>query len=117
MEPNEKILAAGGVLGAIAASSCCVLPLVLVSLGATGTWIGGLSVMAPYKPFFVAGTVGLLSYGYYLVYWKPQRACAPGEACARPLPNRLVKLALWAATVLVVVAASFDYLAPLLLGA
>ena len=116
MEPNEKYLAVGGVLGAIAASSCCVLPLVLVSLGATGTWIGGLSVMAPYKPFVVAGTVALLSYGYYLVY-RPQRTCAPDEVCARPLPSRFVKLALWAATVLVVVAASFDYLAPLLLGA
>ena len=76
METNEKYLAAGGVLGAIAASSCCVLPLLLVSLGVTGTWIGSLSLLAPYKPFFVAGTSALLGYGYYLVYWKPQ-PCAP----------------------------------------
>ena len=117
MATKEKYLAAGGVLGAIAASSCCVLPLLLVSLGVTGTWIGSLSVLAPYKPVFVAATAALLGYGYYLVYWKPQHACAPDEACARPLPNRFVKLALWAATVLVVVAASFDYIAPLLLRA
>ena len=117
METKEKYLAAGGVLGAIAASSCCVLPLLLVSLGATGTWIGGLSMLAPYKPFFVAGTVAMLGYAFYLVYWMPQQVCVPGEACARPLPSRFVKAALWAASVLVVVAASFDYIAPLLLHA
>jgi mercuric ion transport protein len=72
---------------------------------------------APYKPYFFAGTVALLGYGYYLVYWKPKQDCAPDEACARPLPNRFVKVVLWGATVLVVVAASSDYIAPLLLGA
>jgi mercuric ion transport protein len=116
MEAQEKLLAAGGVLGAIAASSCCVLPLVLVSLGVTGTWIGSLSVLAPYKPIFIAGTVGLLGYGYYLAYGKPKEACAPGESCARPLPNRFVKIVLWGATVLVAIAALFDCVVPLLLN-
>src|SRR5262249_4456105 len=55
-------------------------------------------------------------YGHYLVYAKP-KVCAPGAACARPLPKRSLKSALWAASILIAVAASFDYLAPLLLGA
>ena len=116
MEAKEKFMAAGGVLGAIAASSCCVLPLVLVSLGVTGTWIGSLSALAPYKPYFITGTIVLLGYGYYLVYARPRQVCAPDEICAQPLPNRFVKLVLWGATVLVVIAASFDYIAPLLLN-
>jgi len=91
-------------------------PLLLVSLGATGTWIGNLSILAPYKPCFIAATVVLLGYGHYLVYAKP-KVCAPGAACARPLPKRSLKSALWAASILIAVAASFDYLAPLLLGA
>ena len=112
---RTRFVAAGGMLSALAASSCCILPLVLFSLGISGAWIANLTALAPYKPYFAAATLGLLGYGYYLVYVRPSRACADGS-CARPLPNRLVKLSLWLATVLVVVALAFDYVAPLLLA-
>src|SRR5260370_18932482 len=114
---RQHLIAAGGILGALAASSCCIAPLILFSLGIGGTWIGNLTALAPYKPLFVAGTAGILGYGLYLVYWKPGQACADGAACARPISNRFVKLALWFATVLVVAAFAFDYVAPLLLWA
>jgi mercuric ion transport protein len=107
----------GGILGAAAASSCCVIPLILFSVGIGGAWIGNLTALAPYKPFFVAATAGLLGYGFYLVYWKPRRACADGAVCARAIPGRLVQFLLWIATVLVIAAFAFDYVAPLLLGA
>ena len=109
-----RLIAAGGILGALAASVCCILPLVLFSLGISGAWISNFTALAPYKPYFAAATLALLGYGYYLVYVKPKQACADGS-CARPLPNRLVKSSLWIATVLVVVALAFDYIAPLLL--
>lgn len=109
-----RLIAAGGILGALAASSCCILPLVLFSLGISGAWISNFTALAAFKPYFAAGTLALLGYGYYLVYVKPKQACADGS-CARPLPNRLVKSSLWIATVLVVVALAFDYIAPLLL--
>ena len=114
---RQRLVAVGGILGAIAASSCCVIPPILFSLGIGGAWIGNLTALAPYKPLFVAGTAGLLGYGFYLVYWKPRRACGDGAACASPIPNRLVQLALWIATVLVIAAFAFDYVAPLLLRA
>lgn len=114
---RQRLIAAGGILGALAASSCCVIPLILFSLGIGGAWIGNLTALAPYKPFFVAGTTGVLGYGFYLVYWKPWRACADDAACARPARSRLVQLALWTATVLVAAAFAFDYVAPLLLSA
>ncbi|MES0006092.1 mercuric transporter MerT family protein [Mesorhizobium sp. M0062] len=114
---RQRLVIAGGILGALAASSCCIVPLVLFSLGVGGAWIGNLTALAPYKPLFVTGTVGVLGYGFYLVYWAPTRACADDAACARPLPNRLVKLALWSATALVTAAFAFDYVAPVLLGA
>ena len=34
-----KMVAAGGIPGAIAASSCCVLPLVLTVFGISGVWM------------------------------------------------------------------------------
>jgi mercuric ion transport protein len=112
---RQRLVAAGSILGALAASSCCIVPLILFSLGIGGAWIGNLTALAPYKPLFVAGTAGLLGYGFYLVYWKPRRACAEGTTCARPISNRLVQLALWIATALVIAAFAFDYVAPLLL--
>ena|SRR5437868_3025676 len=112
---RQRLVVAGGILGAIAASSCCVIPLLLFSLGVGGAWIANLTALAPYKPLFVAVTAGLLGYGFYAVYWKPKRACATDATCARRLPNRLVELGLWIATVLVIIAFAFDYIAPLLL--
>ena len=112
---RQKLAAAGGMLGALAASSCCILPLVLFSLGIGGAWIGNLTALAPYQPVFVAITLGLLGYGFRLAYGK-RTACADGGACAQPLPNRLVKTALWVATALVAAALAFPYIAPRLLG-
>jgi mercuric ion transport protein len=114
---RQRLVALGGILGAIAASSCCVIPLILFSLGLGGAWIGNLTALAPYKPLFVAGTAAVLGYGFYLVYWKPRRGCADGAPCARPIPSRLIQLALWIATALVVAAFAFDFVAPLLLRA
>jgi mercuric ion transport protein len=108
-------MAAGGLLGALAASSCCILPLVLFGLGIGGAWLGNFTQLAPYQPYFIAATLGFLATGYWLVYRAPRQACADGGACARPLPNRLVRSALILATVLVAAALGFDLLAPLLL--
>ena len=112
---RQRLVAVGGILGAFAASSCCLVPLVLFGLGIGGAWISNLTALAPYKPLFVTGTAGLLGYGFYLVYWKPRRICTDGAACARPISSRMVQLVLWIATVIVVAAFAFDYVAPLLL--
>lgn len=109
-------VAAGGILAAIAASSCCILPLVFFSLGISGAWIGNLTAMEPYKPIFIVITLGFLGYGYFLVYWRRRQACADGTACARPLPKRAVTLSLWFATALVASVLAFPYVAPWLLG-
>lgn len=114
---RQRLVAVGGIFGALAASSCCIAPLILFSLGIGGAWIGNLTALAPFKPLFVAGTAALLGYGFYLIYWKPRWACVDGAACARPIPNRFVELALWIATVLVAADFAFDYVAPQLLGA
>ena len=114
-QTGERLAVAGGLLGALAASSCCVLPLLLFSVGAGGAWIGNLTALAPYQPVFVAITLALLGYGFWLVYHK-RTVCAEGDVCARPLPDRLVKTGLWTETVIVAAALAFPYAAPVLLG-
>ena len=112
----QALIAGGSLLGALAASSCCILPLTLFGLGVSGAWIGNFARLAPYQPCFIAATVAFLGYGYWLVYRSSACACADDEACARPLPNRLVKAGLIAATILVVAALGFDFLGPLFLS-
>src|SRR5262249_6890475 len=112
---GQELMAAGGMLGAIAASSCCILPLVLFSLGVSGAWIGNFTRLAPYQPYFIAATLLFLGGGYWLVYRAEARACANGETCARPLPNRIVKATLILATILVAAAVGLDLIAPIFL--
>jgi mercuric ion transport protein len=116
VQRQQRLMAAGGLVGALAASSCCILPLVLFSLGVSGAWIGNFTRLAPYQPYFIAATIGCLGYGYWLVYRSRKLACADGDACARPLPTRLVKTGLILASLLVAAALGFDFLAPLFLN-
>lgn len=108
------LLSAGGVLGAVAASSCCVLPLVLVSVGITGSWMSGLTVLAPYQPILLALTAVFLGAGFYLVYRQPKIiACEGGEVCGTPRSRRLTKSVLWLGTVFMAIGIGFPYAAPL----
>jgi mercuric ion transport protein len=111
----QKFLAAGGVIGALAASSCGIVPLMLFSLGVSGAWIANLTRLAPYQSYFIAATVGCLADGYGLLYRSRRRACADGQVCARPLSNRVVTGGLILATILVIGAFALDVLAPLFL--
>lgn len=108
-------MAVASVLTALAASSCCVIPLVLFTLGVSGAWIGNLTVLAPYQPFFVLLTLAFLARGFFMVYRKPKAACAPGSYCATPRSDRIANIGLWTATVLIAIALAFPYLSPLLI--
>src|SRR5262249_6410135 len=116
LSKGQKIAALGGIVGALAASSCCILPVALFGLGIGGAWIGNFTQLAPYQPYFIAATLAFIGTGYWLVYRSSKLACADGEPCARPLSNRLVKIALFAATIIVIAAWGFDYIAPYVLS-
>ena len=115
---REPLLAAGAVLGAIAASSCCVLPLLFVSAGVSGAWIGTLTSLAPYQPIFLAVAVACVGAGFWSVYGRGRAACA-GAECAQSTSKRTikaalwtgvaVKAALWAGAAIVIVAASVEW--------
>jgi mercuric ion transport protein len=108
---RQGIATGGGIIGALAAATCCIAPFLLISAGVGGAWMGNLTTLAPYQPIFIVVTLGFLGYGYYLVYWKLRKAYAEDAACAQPLPNRVVRISLWAATALVAQAIAFPYIA------
>ena len=109
------LLSLGGILAALGAASCCVIPFALFTIGVSGAWIGNLTALEPYQPIFAAITLACLGYGFYLVYRKPKAGCADGSYCAKPSSGRIAKIGLWAATVLVIIALGFPKLAPLFL--
>jgi mercuric ion transport protein len=112
---RRRLIAVGGILGALAASSCCVLPFVLFTVGISGAWISNLTALEPYQPVFAAITLNLLGYGFYHVYRKPEVACAEGSYCAERRSGRAAKFGLWSAAVLIAIALGFPKLASLFL--
>jgi mercuric ion transport protein len=109
---GKGLSATGGLIGAVLASSCCVVPLVLVTLGVSGTWIGSLTALEPYKPIFIAISAAFLAYGFWLVYFKPAPPCEDGSYCAKPETSLLTKLALWFGVVIVLLSATITFWAP-----
>jgi len=104
-------LATGG-LAAILASTCCLGPLVLVALGFSGTWIGNLTVLEPYRPLFIGASLVALFFAWRRIY-RPITACKPGEACALPRARTTYKLIFWVVAALVLIALLFPYVLPL----
>lgn len=105
--------ATGGLLGAVLASACCIAPLVLAVLGISGAWIGNLTALATYKPYFLGGAVLCLAGGFWQVYGRRRTECADGTTCVRPVSSRLTRSVLWVATGLVVLSATVNFWAPL----
>ena len=50
LDTGQRLAAVGGILGALAASSCCILPLVFFGIGISGAWIGILPNLRPISP-------------------------------------------------------------------
>ena len=111
----QSLLAAGGLFGALASTSCCIVPLLLFSLGVSGAWIGNLTALAPYQPIFLVVALACLGAGFVKVYRQPKIACTNGSYCASPVSRRVIKTALWSATLLIAASLAFTYAAPWLL--
>jgi len=100
-------LFAGG-LAAILASACCLGPLLLVTLGFSGAWIGNLTLLDPYRPLFISLALLALFVAWRRIY-RPEQACAPGDVCATPQVRATYKLIFWVVGGLVLVALGFPY--------
>ena len=104
-------LVAGG-LAAILASACCLGPLVLLALGASGAWIGTLTALEPYRLMFIGVAVVALLMSYRQIF-RPSGECAPGEVCALPRVRRTYRGLFWAVAALVAIAIVYPLVAPL----
>jgi mercuric ion transport protein len=118
-EPNKSNATQGGkgflvagILAAVGASVCCVGPLVLLAIGVSGAWVGSLTALEPYRPFFIGLTLLFLGLAFHRLYFA-RRACTPGLACANPRTLKHQRLAFWIVAILVLGLISVPWLAPL----
>jgi mercuric ion transport protein len=99
-----------GGLAAILASTCCLGPLILVALGLSGAWIGNLTLLEPYRPFFIGGALVALFFAGWRIF-RPAQACEPGEVCAVPRARRVYKIVFGMVSALVLIALVYPYVA------
>lgn len=104
-------LFAGGI-AAILASTCCLGPLVLVTLGFSGAWIGNLTALEPYRPLFIGAALSALFFAHRSIF-RPAQACKPGEVCAVPQVKTTDKIVFWIVASLVLVGLAFPSVLPL----
>jgi mercuric ion transport protein len=109
---STGLIALLGVGFGAVASLCCVVPLILVALGISGTWIGSLSAFAPLKPYaLVLGAVALL-WALYLVLKSRKPSCDDGTCETHSSPRLLAFIGLGA--LIWLIAATDALWAPLL---
>ncbi len=103
---KEKVAIGGSVAAAIAASLCCLGPLVAVVLG-LGTF-SAAAFFEAWRPYLIGLTALALAGAFYLTYRKREVQCE-GGACEMRSASRASKILLWLATVAVIAFATFPY--------
>lgn len=115
-DTKTKWILGAGILTAIGATLCCIAPLILLMLGISGAWIGNLTAMEPYRPYFLTVAIAAIVYGFWKVYRKPKAEdCKPGTFCAMPASDRINKIMLWIAVIVIVLVLIYPYIAPAIL--
>jgi hypothetical protein len=83
---KEKLASAGAVVGAVLASACCWLPLLLIAVGA-GSGFAVAGTLDKYRIPLAAFALVALGTAWYLTYRKPKpkpTTAAPGQNAACP---------------------------------
>lgn len=100
----------GAVLAAIAASTCCLGPVVFTAIG-SGALAAASTKLAMVRPLFLALTAVLLGFGFYRTYQQPDAAAACSDGSCTPGVNRKARVILWIIALVVVLFAAFPYYA------
>ena len=109
---NGFWLLLAGTLTAVGASACCVIPLILLTLGIGGSWLSSLSLLEPYRPLFIGATLLLLLFSFHRIYLA-SRVCDPGSSCAQHNAIKRLRLAFWIISTIALGLIALPWLTPL----
>lgn len=110
---NTQALAATGLAAGLLASSCCLLPLLLLWVGIGGVWISGLTALSPNQPLFLGVAAAALGWGFWRSYRRQD--CAFGPLCDSPGRVRTTRALLWFGAAAVLAALGINIVIPLIL--
>jgi mercuric ion transport protein len=86
---RRSLIFGGAAIAAVAASLCCILPIVAAVTGIAA--LAAAAVFEHLRPYLLAVTAGLFVFGVVTAYRDYRRGCAPGKVCAtRPMQRRNV---------------------------
>lgn len=105
-------LLALAVVSTLIASTCCVLPLVLVLVGITGAWMVNLTSLQPYTPIFTVLAIGALLGAGYFIFLKPAEACSYLDGAACNTTRRATKWIFAGCALFIVALLAFPLFAP-----
>jgi mercuric ion transport protein len=102
--------------GALAASSCCVLPLALAGFGAGSVVFGGLEILANWRPLLLGVAVMVVLAAWILLFRRRSVACNVDGSYSAYAPSKSARVLLSLGTVFVVLSVAWDpYVEPFLL--
>lgn len=110
MNPKQTMIAS--LLAGIGASLCCVVPLVLLSLGLGGAWVANLAAFAPVRPVFIGLTLLFIGLSYRKLYLTAQ-TCESGKPCADDEVIHNQRFIFWVVTIPLLGLLAFPWIAPL----
>jgi mercuric ion transport protein len=87
--------------GALAASSCCELPLALAGLGAGGAVFGGLEVLASWRPLLLGAAVVVVPAAWTLLFRRRSVGCNVDGSCSAYSPSKSARVLVSLGTVFV----------------
>ncbi len=105
-EPGERVILGGAVVAALAASLCCILPVIAVVFGLGA--FGIAAVFESLRPYMLVVVFAALAYSFYRIYLRREE-CGEGAACSTKPIGRINQLVFWAVAAMVAVLAAFPY--------
>lgn len=117
MDENRKVATTtGGAIGISAVASfiglCCIGPWAVVLFGVSGAVT--MARWAPFRPYIIAVAAAMLAWAFWRVY-RPQPVCEDGSCPAGP--SIWLKVMLWVAAIMIVLAFFADDLQWILVDA
>ncbi len=112
MASKDHLATAGTLAAAAFIASCCVGPVLFLVFGTTIGALSSLSILEPYRAYFIAGGFGFWGYGFYRLYLR--KPLAPGGvacagACERP--SSRARALLWVGFAILLLAIALSRLA------
>ena len=108
-------LAAFAGIGAIFASSCCVIPLVLAAVGSSAGIFGAFQTLAEWRMPLLSVSIFSIIGGWFTWWKKRNDNCSAAAFCSTSTRSNTSVTLLFISSLIIVLGLSWEYIDPLLL--